>query len=136
MGQNSEKLLINDGVFVGMLSEDKNKNINDWVNYVNIGSANGFFKGLLTNTALLMSIYDKKQVIKDDITCIVYTQSLNIRNLNNYIHSIAVNTVNPSNNNNSDSIINIDNVIKKLWGGRDDNLIKLHKYENKLNNLK
>jgi uncharacterized protein (AIM24 family) len=137
MGQNSEKLLINDGVFVGMLSEDKNKNINYWDNYVNIGSANGFFKGLLTNTALLMSIYDKKQVIKDDITCIVYTQSLNIRNLNNYIHSIAVNTVNPSNNNNnSDSIINIDNVIKKLWGGRDDNLIKLHKYENKLNNLK
>ena len=130
MGKDSEKLLINDGVFVGMLSEDKDKKINYWENYVNVGSANGFFKGLLTNTALLMNIYDTKQIATDNVKCIVYTQSLNMRNLNNYIHSIVVNTVNQNNN-----TVSIDNVVKSLWGG-EDNLEKLHKYENKLNKLK
>jgi uncharacterized protein (AIM24 family) len=87
MGKNSDKLLINDGVFVGMLSEDKNKKINYWDRFVGVSSANGFFKGLLTKTALLMNIYDKKQNAPEDTTCIVYTQSLNIRSLNQYIQS-------------------------------------------------
>jgi len=122
MGKNSNPLLINDGIFLGMLSEDKDKNINYWKQYVNIGSANGFFKGLLTGTALMMRIEDKNN-LENDSKCIVYTQSLNRQNLDNYIKSIAITYA----RNNSNTRISLFN------GG--DNISKLHKYENKLNNL-
>ena len=56
-----------------------------------------------------------------DIKCIVYTQSLNIKNLDNYIKSIVVNT-------------NGGNNINGFFNGG-DKLSKLHKYESKLNNL-
>jgi uncharacterized protein (AIM24 family) len=121
MGKNSQKLLINDGVFLGMLSEDTNKKINYWNNFVSVRSANGFIKGLLTNKALMMSIEDKKNSASNDTKCIIYTQSLNIRNLQNYIISFAVPATNSGVN---FSVFN---------GG--DNLSKLQKYENKLNNL-
>jgi len=120
VGKNSDTLLINDGVFLGMLSEDKDKNINYWKQYVNIGSANGFFKGLLTGTALMMRI-ENKYNLENDSKCIVYTQSLNIHNLDNYVKSIAIRY---AKNNSGISLFN---------GG--DNISKLHKYENKLNNL-
>ena len=89
MGENSEKLYINDGNFLGMLSlKDK---INYWDKFVNVGSANGFLKGLLTKTALLLKIEDKKLSNENnDKKCIIYTQSLNIRNLNNHISGIAI----------------------------------------------
>jgi len=128
MGKNSEKLLINDGVFLGMLSEDKNKNINYWNRYVNVGSANSFLKGLLTNTALMLNIEDKKHNTSDDTKCIVYTQSLNIRNLNDYIQSIVRNTIEQNNTGTT------SNVLSLFRGG--DNYNKIEKYKTKLNNLK
>ena len=128
MGKNSEKLLINDGVFLGMLAEDKNKKINYWDRFVNVGSANGFFKGLLTNTALMLNIQDKKNNATDDTKCIVYTQSLNIRNLNNYIQQIVTNTMGQQHNMDSAA-----NVVSLFRGG--DNYEKLQKYQNKLNNI-
>jgi uncharacterized protein (AIM24 family) len=120
MGENSEKLYINDGNFLGMLSfKDK---INYWDKFVNVGSANGFLKGLLTKTALLLKIEDKKSLRENnDKKCIVYTQSLNMRNLNNHIAGIAIATV-PSG-----SGIHID-----LFGGNKE---KYEKYEEKYNNL-
>jgi uncharacterized protein (AIM24 family) len=127
MGKHSDKLVINDGVFLGMLSEDKNKKMNYWNKFIHIGSANGFFKGLLTNTALLMNIEDKKHEASDDVKCILYTQTLNIRNFNNYIQSIAI----KSSHNTSSSIIS--NV--SLFNGG-DNISKLQKYEHKLNSIK
>jgi hypothetical protein len=116
-----------------MLSEendknDKNKNINYWDNFVNVGSANGFFKGLLTHTALLMRIEDNNKNASDNTKCIVYTQSLNIRNFQNYIQSIVINTVGQNNNNNTAS-----NVISLFTGGNNYN--KYQKYNNKLNNI-
>ena len=128
MGKNSEKLLINDGVFLGMLAEDKNKKINYWDRFVNVGSANGFFKGLLTNTALMLNIQDKKNNATDDTKCIVFTQSLNIRNLNNYIQQIVTNTMGQQHNMDSAA-----NVVSLFRGG--DNYEKLQKYQNKLNNI-
>jgi len=123
MGKNSETLLINDGVFLGMLSEDKDKKINYWEQFVNVGSANGFFKGLLTGTALMMRIEDKNN-LHNDSKCIVYTQSLNIRNLHNYVQSIAISSTSQNNS----------NIGLSLFRGG-DNISKLYKYENKLNNL-
>jgi uncharacterized protein (AIM24 family) len=117
MGENSEKLYINDGNFLGMLSS-KDK-INYWDKFVNVGSANGFLKGLLTKTALLLKIEDKKLSNENNNKkCIVYTQSLNIRNLNNYIARIAIG---------SNSGFQIE-----LFGGNKEKYIK---YEEKYNNL-
>jgi len=137
MGKDSEKLVINDGIFLGMLSEendknDKNKNINYWDKFVNVGSANGFFKGLLTRTALLMRIEDNNKNTSDNTKCIVYTQSLNIRNFQNYIQSIVINTVGQNNNNNN-NINTASNVISLFTGGNNYN--KYQKYNNKLNNI-
>jgi len=130
MGKNSEKLVINDGVFLGMLSEDKDKKMKYWDRFVNIGSANGFFKGLLTQTALLMNIEDQKHNAPDNTTCIVYTQSLNIRNLQNYIVSLSQPQLN---NNNNNSLFNV-----KLLGGDENNnhYNKLIKYQNKIEQIK
>jgi uncharacterized protein (AIM24 family) len=128
MGKHSDKLVINDGVFLGMLSEDKNKKINYWNKFIHIGSANGFFKGLLTNTALLMNIEDKNHEASDDVKCILYTQSLNIRNFNNYIQSISINS---SNNNMTSSILS-----DIVFNGGNSNISKLQKYEHKLNSIK
>jgi uncharacterized protein (AIM24 family) len=117
MGENSEKLYINDGNFLGMLSS-KDK-INYWDKFVNVGSANGFLKGLLTKTALLLKIEDKKLSNENNNKkCIVYTQSLNVRNLNNYIARIAIG---------SNSGFHIE-----LFGGNKEKYIK---YEEKYNNL-
>jgi uncharacterized protein (AIM24 family) len=120
MGENSEKLYINDGNFLGMLSL-KNK-VNYWDKFVNVGSANGFMKGLLTKTALLLKIEDTKSSIENnDKKCIVYTQSLNMRNLNNHISGIVIATVPGS------SGIQIG-----FSGGNKD---KYQKYEDKYNSL-
>jgi len=120
MGENTEKLYINDGCFLGMLSS-KNK-INYWDKFVKVGSANGFLKGLLTQTALLLKIEDKKPISENnDKKCIVYTQTLNIRNLNNQIAVIAQESV-------SSGGIHIG-----LFGG--DIKEKYRKYEEKYNNL-
>jgi uncharacterized protein (AIM24 family) len=121
MGKNSEKLLINDGVFLGMLAEDTNKKIDYWKNFVNVRSANGFFKGLFTNKALMMSIEDIKKNASNDTKCIIYTQSLNIRNLQNYIMSFAIPATSSG-------------VSLSLFNGG-NHLSKLQKYENKLNNI-
>ena len=130
MGKNSEKLVINDGVFLGMLSEDKDKKMKYWDRFVNIGSANGFFKGLLTQTALLMNIEDQKHNAPDNTKCIVYTQSLNIRNLQNYIVSLSQ----PQSNTNN-SLFSV-----KLLGGEENinnnNYNKLIKYQNKIEQIK
>jgi len=89
------KLYINDGNFLGILSEDKNLNINYWKECVNVGSANGFFKGLLTQSALLLKIqYNKNFKRTEDLKCIVYTQSLNIRNLDAYIMGVSLTAMN------------------------------------------
>jgi uncharacterized protein (AIM24 family) len=122
MGKNSHKLKINDGIFLGILAEDKEKNINYWNKYINVESANGFFKGLLTNTSLMMNIEDKKQDAPENTKCILYTQSMNIRNLQNYIQKIVLNTVSQS------SVVQFG-----LSGG--DNINKLNKYQNKYNEL-
>lgn len=121
MGEYTEKLYINDGNFLGMLSEDKRKKIDYWEKFIKVGSANGFMKGLLTKTALLLKIEDKKPSKENnDKKCIVYTQSLNMRNLNNHIIGIAMASA-PS------SGIHID-----LFGGNKEKYIK---YEEKYNNL-
>jgi uncharacterized protein (AIM24 family) len=97
MGEKTESLFINDGCFLGMLAEDKTQKINYWDSFVNVGSANGFLKGLLTNTALLLKIQDKKlSSSNNNVKCIVYTQTLNMRNLNNHIALIAQQAVNAS----------------------------------------
>jgi len=121
----SEKIVINDGVFLGMLAEDKNKKINYWNSFVHIGSANGFFKGLLTNSALLLNIHDQYNNAPLNTTCIVYTQSLNIRNLHNFIQLIAQNSL----QNYTSDVPNMG--LSLLTGGNNYN--KLHKYHNKLN---
>ena len=123
MGKNSEKLLINDGVFLGILAEDKDKKINYWDKFVNVGSANGFFKGLLTNTSLMLNIEDKAHNASNDTKCTVYTQSLNIGNLNNYIKSIVTNTVGQNNNN----VSNTSNVLSLFTGGN-KNYYKYQKF--------
>jgi len=122
LGKESSKLMINDGIFLGMLAEDKDKKINYWDKYTSVESANGFFKGLLTNTSLMMSIVDKKHDAPENTKCILYTQSMNIRNLQNYIQKIVVNSVNQS------SVIQFD-----FSGG--DNINKLNKYKNKYETL-
>ena len=89
------KLYINDGNFLGILSEDTKLKINYWNDCVNVGSANGFFKGLLTQSALLLKIqYNKKSKHTEDLKCIVYTQSLNIRNMDAYIANISLTAIN------------------------------------------
>lgn len=121
MGVNTEKLFINDGCFLGMLSS-KNK-IDYWDKFVNVGSANGFLKGLLTKTALLLKIEDKKPLSENnDKKCIVYTQTLNLRNLDTRIALIAQQSVSSSGG------ISFD-----ISGG--DNKDKYNKYEAKYNNL-
>ena len=70
----------------------------------------------------MMSIEDKKQEAPENTKCILYTQSMNIRNLQNYIGQIVANTVNQS------SGIQIG-----LTGG--DNISKLKKYERKYEGL-
>lgn len=124
MGKNSEKLLINDGVFLGILSEDKNKKLNYWDRYVHVGSANGFLNGLLTKTALMLKIEDRTKNGDEDTKCIVYTQSLNIGNLNRHIESIVRNTVGQTSNNNN-------NVIS-LFSGGENNYYKYEKYNKKI----
>ena len=108
-----------------MLSEKED--INFWDKYVNVGSAkNGFLKGLLTGTSLLLKIEDKKREKENnEKRCIVYTQSLNMRNLNNHIASIARASVSQGNG----FQFNISG------GDEDDNKHKLMKYETKYNNL-
>jgi len=123
MGKDLNKLKINDGVFLGMLSEDKEKKINYWNKYVHVESANGFFKGILTNTSLMMSIEDKNHEAPENTKCILYTQSMNIRNLQNYIQNIVANTVN------KESVIQFG-----FTGG--DNIQKLNKYQSKYEGLK
>jgi hypothetical protein len=123
MGKNSEKLLINDGVFLGMLAEDTDKKINYWKNFVHTDSANGILKGLLTKTAFMMSIEDIKRNASDDTKCILYTQSLNIKNLQNYIKLYS------SLQSQQNSGLNFS-----LFNGG-SNLYKLQKYQNKLNNI-
>ena len=121
MGENTEKLYINDGNFLGMLSEEKKEKIDYFAKFVNAGSANGFMKGLLTKTAFVLKIEDKKPSKENNNKkCIVYTQSLNIRNLNNHIAGIAIATA-PSGG------IHVD-----LFGGNKE---KYEKYEEKYNNL-
>lgn len=123
MGEKSESLSINDGCFLGILAEDKINKINYWDSFVNVGSANGFLKGLLTNTALLLKIQDKKlSASNNDKKCIVYTQTLNIRNLNNHIALIA-----------QQSVQNNSGIQLSISGG--NHLAKYEKYDNKYNNL-
>lgn len=123
MGEKSESLFINDGCFLGMLAEDKTKKINYWDSFVNVGSANGFLKGLLTNTALLLKIQDNKlSSSNNDKTCIVYTQTLNMRNLNNHIALIAQQSVNTN-----------GGIQLSITGG--NNLSKYEKYNNKYNDI-
>jgi len=117
MGMNTQKLLINDGAFLGMLSEDMGKKINYWDRFVSVRSANGFFKGLLTKKSFLMNIEDKKRNAENNTKCIIYTQSLNIRNLQNYVQSITQS----------------NNTGFSFFGGSNYN--KLQKYESKLINL-
>ena len=121
MGEYTEKLYINDGNFLGMLSEDKKNNIDYFLKFVSVGSANGFMKGLITKTALLLKIEDKKPSKENnDKKCIVYTQSLNMRNLNNHIAGIAIASA-PS-----------GGIQIGFSGGNKD---KYEKYEEKYNNL-
>jgi uncharacterized protein (AIM24 family) len=121
MGKDSQKLLINDGVFLGMLSEDTNKKINYWKNFIHISSANGFFKGILTGKSLMMSVEDKLKNAPNDTKCIIYTQSLNIRNFQNYIISYS-------------SVNNYSSMNYPFFtGGNNHN--KYQKYNNKLDNL-
>ena len=123
MGEKSDSLYVNDGCFLGMLSEDKTEKINYWENFVNVGSANGFLKGLLTNTALLLKIEDKKLLsANNDVKCIVFTQTLNMRNLNNHIALIAQQSVQYN-----------SGIQLSLTGG--SNLSKYEKYDMKYNNL-
>jgi len=70
-----------------------------------------------------MSIEDKKRNASDDTKCVLYTQSLNIRNLQNYIKLYS----SPQNQQNSGVNFSLFN------GG--SNLSKLQKYESKLNNM-
>lgn len=123
MGEKSDLLFINDGCFLGILAEDKTKKINYWDTFVNVGSANGFLKGLLTNTALLLKIQDKKlSPTNNNVKCTVYTQTLNIRNLNNHIALIA-----------QQSALYNSGIQFSITGG--NNLAKYEKYEKKYDNL-
>jgi uncharacterized protein (AIM24 family) len=123
MGEKTESLFINDGCFLGILAEDKTEKINYWDSFVNVGSANGFLKGLLTNTALLLKIQDNKlSSSNNDKICIVYTQTLNIRNLNNHIALIAQQSVNTN-----------GGIQLSISGG--NSLSKYEKYNKKYNDL-
>jgi len=125
MGDKSEKLYINDGCFLGMLSENKKENIKYWDHFVSVGSANGFLKGLFTDTALLLKIEDKKLLSENNNRkCKVYTQSLNKGNLENYIRRIGQEK-------NNKGGVEIGGV--EIFGG--ENKEKYEKYEEKYNKL-
>ena len=76
---------------------------------------------MLTKTALLLKIEDKKSLRENnDKKCIVYTQSLNMRNLNNHISGIVAATA-------------VSSGIQIGFSG--GNKEKYQKYEEKYNNL-
>ena len=132
--EDNNKLYINDGNFLGILSEDKNKKINYWDDCVNVGSANGFFKGLITQTALLLKIqYNKKSKHINDLNCIVYTQSLNIRNYESYILNIALTAVRDASLTTGVGIGIASIISNQFDGGEFES--KYEKYHSKLENL-
>ena len=97
LGEKSEKLYINDGCFLGMLSNKENMDY--WDECIKVGSASGFFSGLFTNTAILLKVEDKKLSAKNNnMKCIVYTQSINKINFDKYITSIVIQSQHGGNN--------------------------------------
>jgi len=88
MGENSIPLLINNGCFLGMLSTKGD--IDYWKDYTTISVPGGVFTAFMTNIGFVMKIGDSTPPKRSNpITCILYTQTLNPRNLEEYVDKIA-----------------------------------------------
>jgi hypothetical protein len=88
LGTNSIPLMINNGCFLGMLSLDNT--IDYWKDYTTIGTPSGVYDAFMTNIGFVMKIQDTTPPKREGrILCTVYTQTLNPRNLEEYIDRIA-----------------------------------------------
>ena len=89
LGANSKPLFINNGCFLGMLSNKEN--IDYWKDYTTLHLPGGVFNSFMTNIGFMMQIGDKnpKTPLRPSGKLIVYTQTLNPRNLEEYVDRIA-----------------------------------------------
>ena len=90
VGPGSIPLLINNGCFLGMLSLDNT--IDYWKDYTTLSVPGGILGAFMTNIGFVMKVGEKNpdHPIRSDLTtCTVYTQTLNPRNLEEYVDRIA-----------------------------------------------
>jgi hypothetical protein len=88
MGENSIPLLVNNGCFLGMLSTKGD--IDYWKDYTTISVPGGVFTAFMTNIGFVMQIGDSTPPKRlNPVTCTIYTQTLNPRNLEEYVDRIA-----------------------------------------------
>jgi uncharacterized protein (AIM24 family) len=90
MGANSVPLFINNGCFLGML--EQKDTIDYWKDYTSLTKPGSLYQSFMTNIGFLMKIGEKnpEQPLRPNrLVCIVYTQTLNSHNLENYIAEIA-----------------------------------------------
>jgi len=88
MGENSIPLLINNGCFLGMLSTKGD--IDYWKDYTTLSVPGGVFTAFMTKIGFVMKIGDSTPPKRyNPVTCTVYTQTLNPRNLEEYVDRIA-----------------------------------------------
>jgi len=88
MGENSIPLLINNGCFLGMLSTKGD--IDYWKDYTSITVPGGVYTAFMTKIGFVMKIGDSTPPKRfNPVTCTVYTQTLNPRNLEEYVDRIA-----------------------------------------------
>jgi uncharacterized protein (AIM24 family) len=94
LGVNSKPLFINNGCFLGILSIKGD--IDYWKDYTTLSTPGGVFNSFMTNIGFMMQIGDKnpKTPIRSSGKIIVYTQTLNPRNLEEYVDRIAKKEIN------------------------------------------
>jgi uncharacterized protein (AIM24 family) len=90
MGSNTIPLMINNGCFLGMLSQ--NETIDYWKDYTSLTQPGSIFNAFMTDIGFMMSVGEKNpaQPIRPGrVVCTLYTQTLNPRNLEEYVDRIA-----------------------------------------------
>ena len=81
-------LVINHGCFLGMISSSQG--INYWNDYVKVGSTNGLFQSMMTDTGLVMKIKDSVPSKRPNAVCYVLTQRLNRSHFDEYVQHISL----------------------------------------------
>jgi uncharacterized protein (AIM24 family) len=90
VGPESIPLLINSGCFLGMLSLDNT--VDYWKDYTTLSVPGGVFGAFMTNIGFVMKLGEKDPthpMHSNSTTFTVYTQTLNPRNLEEYVDRIA-----------------------------------------------